>query len=57
VYVVAKVWNPLFINFLSNNENEPKKRKTKDLYFHQLFYTIRKISYLEHRIRRDQSTV
>jgi len=31
------------------------KRKTIDPYFHQLFYTIRKI-YLKHRMRRDHST-
>jgi len=43
--------------FSFNNENEPRKRKTKDPYFHQLFYTIKKISHLEDRMRRDHSTV
>jgi hypothetical protein len=57
VYVIAKVGNHLFINFLSNNENELRKREIKDPYFHQLFYTIRKISYLKHRMRGDHSTV
>jgi hypothetical protein len=47
----------LFKIFLSNNENEPIKRKTIDPYFHQLFYKIRKIPYLKHRMRRDHSTV
>jgi hypothetical protein len=32
------------------------KRKAIDPYFHQLFYTIRKISYLKHRMRGDHST-
>jgi len=57
VYVFAKVGNQLFINFLSKNENELRKRKTKDPYFHQLFYTIRKISYLKHRMRGDHSAI
>jgi hypothetical protein len=43
LYVIAKVGNRIFINFLSNKENGLRKRETKDPYFHHSFYTTETI--------------